>query len=425
MDKHYTITGRNEIYTAGTDKVTFIGQLNGSDIKLPNQTQYVDETFAKIVPNREGDGWHLVKITRHWPILVNGVEMNRVHYLADGDIIDFPDYNCRFNIRDGRQALPSVIHIHKNTGHIWGIVVALVVIASVVAYRIYDTARDNITSHMQNEIEASLFMITVDSLQLMKNTEVIDSYSYASNPIGTAFLTTDSLIVTARHCIQPWLNRVKPYEYSQIPSIADWPVAMALLAETENQLADTAEYKIISYMTLTDQHSHSFQIDSEQFAINYDFDEIVELGNYFNTQYWRSISHRYQNQDMMLGDIAVAKHNKAGNISVADVDDLRRLFKHKRTNLTFFGYPESGVNGNQLDCQNDELRIPIKELDSNPDHIFMLAHGGILTPGFSGGPVIVRDGIGFKAVGVISVVDEKNSHRSYSVPTSELRFLRK
>lgn len=76
-----------------------------------------------------------------------------------------------------------------------------------------------------------------------------------------------------------------------------------------------------------------------------------------------------------------------------------------------------------LDFKSDELRLPMEEMAECPWRIFMIAHEGGLTPGFSGGPVIVRNGSGFKAVGVVSVVDAQNSNRSYSVPISELELI--
>lgn len=421
MDRHYTITGKTGIYSAASDQVMIIGQVDGCDMKIINHTPYSDEIFAKIKPNANGDGWHLVKVTTHWPISVNGVEMNRVHYLEDGDVIDFPNANCRFNIHEGRKTEPSVVHIHKNSKLIWGVIVALIVIAGVVGYRIYDSTREKLTASMIKEIEASLFTTRVDSVLLFRGDSVVDRYAYASCPTGTAFLTTDSLIVTARHCVQPWLNMVLPFEYAKIPSMADWTLRKALFAETQNQLSDSEDYRLVSYLTLTDEQGASFPINSDKFDINYDFDEIVEVGTYNNPQYWRSISHRYSRQSMMLGDIATAKHSEGGKIPLASADDLKRMLSKKGVRLDFFGHPESGVNGSILDHQTDELKLPISELTEEPGHHCMLAHGGALTSGFSGGPVIVRDGMGgFKAFGVISVIDEKNSERSYSVPVSEI-----
>lgn len=422
MDKHYTITGKDGIYTAGSNRVTVIGQQKGCDIKIINHSKYEDVIFAKIIPNRDGDGdgWHLVKVTSYYPILVNGIEMNRVHFLQDSDNIEFHGATVRFNIHDGEQTVPSITHIHKNGKTVWLLVVAVVAIAVVVGYRIYDSQRDNLTDSMRNQIESSLFTTRVDSLQLICGDSLIDSYSYASGPVGTAFLTTDSLLVTARHCIQPWLNQVLPAEYSKIPEITDWPVKRALFAETYNQLNDSSHYEVISFMTLTDEKGESFPISSRSFMINYENDDIVELGNYKDTKYWRSISHRYTRRDMMLDDIAVAKYDSAGSIPFATLEEMRSLLANRNVKLHFFGHPETAVTGSSIDYKSDYLRVDISE---EKGHISVLAHEGGLTPGFSGAPVIVRDGVGFKTVGVASVIDEKNQNRSYSVPSSEVKFL--
>lgn len=421
MDRHYSISSSKGIYKAGGKQILTIGQVTGCDITVVNHTPYEDEIFAKIVPNREGDGWHLVKLPTHWPVSVNGTEMRRVHYLQDGDVIDFPNASCRFNIIEGERTEPAIVHLHSHSRTVWVISAILAVVAGVLGLWIYDSRRDTITSSMQADIEASLFTTRVDSLLLMRGDSVVERYVYASSPVGTAFLTADSLLVTARHCIQPWLNRVLPFDFASIPAIDESPVKMALFAETENQLTDTTLCRVVSFVTLTDEKGNETSLSSDEFAVNSDEDDIVELGSYSRPMYWRSISHRYTRQSMMLGDIATARFNRAGSIPTASADDIRRLLSRKSVRLTFFGHPESAVNGNTLDRVTDELRVQVNESSELPGHLSMLAHGGALTPGFSGGPVIVRDGIGFKAVGVISVTDEKNVARSYSVPTSEIK----
>ena len=127
---------------------------------------------------------------------------------------------------------------------------------------------------------------------------------------------------------------------------------------------------------------------------------------------------------MMLGDVAIAKIDRKGSIPMASVEDLHRLLNKRGVTLTFAGYPEAGVTGNNLDFKVDELRLPISELTDSDRRLFLLAHEGGLTPGFSGGPVLIRDGINYKAVGVISVIDERNGNRAYSVPTSEIETLK-
>lgn len=423
MDRHFTITSKRSILSFPGSSPLIIGQMKGCDVLFRNHSQYEDVVFAKILPNRDNDGWHIVRASHYYPILINGNELNRVHYLNDGDVIEIKGHQFKFNIREGEQTVPAITHIHKAGKAVWGIIVAICVILAYVGYQLYDNQRERITDAMKAEITASIFTTRVDSLQLTYCDSVVETYAYASSPTGTAFLTTDSLIVTARHCIQPWLNTVLPHEYADIPKLTEWPIEKALFAETENQLSGEDNWRIVSYLTLTDEDGNSRSLSSDCFKMNLDGDDIVELGSYDEPKYWRSISHRYSRRDMMLGDIAVAKSSKAGNIPIANKSDLKKLMNHRGVKLTFAGHPESSVNGNLLDFKTDELRLPLEEMSEYPGRIFMIAHEGGLTPGFSGGPVIVRDGSGFKAVGVVSVVDAQNGNRSYSVPTSEIELI--
>lgn len=425
MDSHFAIIYKGSILSFPGKSTVVIGQTQGCDVPLPNNSQYEDVVFAKISPNKECDGWHIVKVSTFYPIAVNGNELNRIHYLKDGDNIEIQGQHLRFDIREGEQSAPAITHIHKAGKAVWGIIGTICVILAFVGYQLYDNQRERITDTMKAEIMASIFSTRVDSLQLIYRDSVVDTYAYASSPVGTAFMTTDSLFVTARHCIQPWLNMVLPHEYATIPKMTEWPIEKALFAETENQLSGEDEWRIVSFITLTDEDGNSMILSSNDFKMNLDADDIVELGSYDDPRYWRSISHRYSRRDMMLGDIAVAKSDKTGNIAVANKSELQRLLNHRGVKLTFVGHPESNVNGNLLDFKSDELRLPLEEMAESPGHIFLLAHDGGLTPGFSGGPVIVRNGRGFKAVGIVSVVDERNGNRSYSVPTSEIELIEK
>lgn len=423
MDRHFTITYRDSILSFPGKSAVVIGQTPGCDIRMPNNTRYEDIVMAKISPDSNGYGWHIVKVSKFSYIAINGCELNRVHYLNDGDTIEIQGQHLRFNVKDGEQITPSVIHIHKAGKVMWGIIASICVILSFVGYQLYDNQRECITDEMKAEIASSIFTTRVDSLHLVYCDSVVDSYIYASSPIGTAFLTTDSLIITARHCIQPWLNMVLPHEYANISGMAEWPIKEALFAETENQLSGEYRWRIISFITLTDEDGNSQSLSSDDFRMNLSSDDIVELGSYDEPKYWRSISHRYSRRDMMLGDIAVAMSDKAGKISIASKSELQKLLDHRGIKLTFAGHPESSVNGHLLDFKTDELRLPLEDMEESQGRIFMIAHEGGLTPGFSGGPVIVRDGAGFKAVGIISVVDAQNGNRSYSVPTSEIELI--
>lgn len=423
MDRHFTLTYKGSILSFPGNATAIIGQTQGCDVRLPNPTQYEDVVLAKISPNRDGSGWHIVKGCPFYQIEINGGELNRVHYLNDGDVIEVQCQHLRFNVKDGEQTFPSVIHIHKAGKVVWGILAAIFVILAIIGCQIYDDQRERITVDMKADIVSSIFTTRIDSLQLIYRDSIVDTYIYAASPVGTAFLTTDSMIVTARHCIQPWLNMVLPHDYAKIPRMREWPVEKALDVETKNQLSGEDEWEIVSFMTLTDEYGGSHSLSSRCFRMNFDSDDIVELGSYDEPKYWRSISHRYNRRDMMLGDIAVAKFGRAGNIPIANKTELQELLSHRGVKLTFVGHPESSVTGSQLDFKSDELRLPLQQMSEYDDRLFLISHEGGLTPGFSGGPVITRDGAGFRAVGVVSVVDERNGNRSYSVPTSEIGLM--
>lgn len=420
-----TLRNTKEIFRAGSGSEIMIGQTAGCDLRIPNHTQYEDVVLARIVPDEEEKEWHIVRLTHYYPILINGIPMHRVHYLKDGDNIEFPGATYRFSISEGNQTDPSVTYIGNSRKVIWTICAAIALLAGVIAYLIYDRKSETFSLSQRAEIEQSMYLLRVDSLHLMHGDSLVERYVYASAPSGSAFLTTDSLLVTARHCLQPWLNTVLPEDYSTIPGMTDWPVNKALFVETQNQLADSLEWSLVSFITLcgggdASSVGQTITLCSDQFTIPTDLDEIVELGDYHDTYYWRSISHRYNREDMMLDDIAFMHFDRAGTIPLATDQEIRDNLK-SGTRLTFVGFPESSVGTPRLDFKTDELHHSLRDVNNLPGKLFLLTHEGHLSHGFSGGPVLIRFGIGYKAVGIISLTDSKNDSRSYSVPASYTR----
>lgn len=418
MDKHFTLISRDRVYVASSRKrETLVGQTENCDFVIANPTQYIDRLAAKIVENADGDGWHLVRLNG-FDIHVNGVAVNRVHYLSNGDLIDFGGKDgYRFNIVEGETDKPSLTVV-KPTGQ-WVMAVAALCAAILLAvvWLVYAHMPKTLTDSQIAEAEMSLYRLELDSVTVWENDSLIEVYQPVNIPVGTAFLTTDSLIVTARHCVEPWLNKVKPNEIPDIPEMDDQLVKMALRAETVNQIEGEETMRLISHFTLTDHEGQRSKMASTDFRINHLRDEIIEMGDYDNDMYWRSVSRRHGREDMMLGDVAVAKADKAGNIKIADYLTLKSLLK-KRTPLTFIGFPMSETGPGSAEVKSAELTQPLSEIE--PETPGMLIHGGAMVPGYSGAPVLTRDGAGYVLVGVVSVLDAKNGERSYSVPSTEI-----
>ena len=142
------------------------------------------------------------------------------------------------------------------------------------------------------------------------------------NEFGTAFLTTDGQLVTARHCIEPWLDFPKGTTKYIINDNTPKPVMMALEAVTNNILhGDSAQWRMVSYCSLRKPEINDsvlLNVSSEDFIFDNSRDHIVECGDYEHQYFWRSIKVRPHHTDMMLGDIAYLPN--ATKLFLADVN---------------------------------------------------------------------------------------------------------
>ena len=287
-----------------------------------------------------------------------------------------------------------------------------------------------LTEEMIKHAEKSVVQIKTDSVFLIAynkttgDTLHIDSCEYMVS--GTAFITDDSLLVTARHCVEPWLNVDSiPADSSKIESL---PVKWALMAETRNQEeSDSIEWKVESRLSVVIPDSTgSFIIEkfsSADFNIEKSRDHVIEYGDFDHLYFWRSIAALPRRTDMMLDDFAflrlpahLASHAE-GAIHLASKEEILQL--EKRKPVTILGFPESGVGAADFESSTDELRhLPTRDSLGFPDGV--LHHNGEIAHGYSGGPVLVRNGNECYAVGIISVHDRLNKNRTLSVPVSEV-----
>ncbi len=409
-----------------------IGQQEDCDARLDNPTDLADETFAVIA--RDGEGWVLIPMSDFVDTRVNGTKVELAQGLSNGDRISFSEgrQELVFNVHHDHRYDPSKGNVRIPASMSMRVIAALVllpiILFGVLGWIFYrNSSADEERTRLLDEASKAVVQISVDSVYYCRivgnDTTVLDAYSYIVSEkhaiSGTAFLTTDSLLVTARHCVEPWLNTAEAVGGS-VDSIESLPVIWAIQAETYNQTheCDTT-YRVFALCELFRGEKGTEpwgpKIGSWQMCYDSSRDDIVDLGTFTEDRYWRSITRHNARTDMMLDDIACCRVGEAGTIALALPEELPRLLPIG-AEIYFMGYPDYNITG--FEIKEGRVRLPYNEGD-------VIAHDGGLYHGYSGGPTLVVDGDEVKAVGVISVTDNTGGNRMYSVPVSELPALKK
>ena len=436
--EHASPPYRSGMCLSNADNLLHIGQSEGCDVRLSNTSQYEDVEWAVIEKVVDEDIWKLIRTSpyREHEVRVNGSPIQYVHFLKDGDRISFEGLRLEliFETKSDGKYLSSGIDSKPPQSRgvqIWLILLTLAFL-SIIGVAIINRP---MTDDMINEAKRSVFLIKVDSISLIavRGADTTIVSSCRAEISGMGFLTTDSLLVTARHCIEPWLNIPDTMQLDTTASIPTF-VKMALTAETHNTLdGDGAEWRTISHCSIwkADPNlSFLFCATSADFMIDKSRDLIIETGDYDHHYVWRSISARPRRTDMMLGDIAFMKvssfmiNNPKGSIRLAKPDEMWKLCRKSGRELVILGSPEGSLGRQDIEKSNDELRRPVTfTSDGYPETV--LSHNGEIVPGFSGGPVLTRCGLmGWCAIGVVSATDARNVNRCYSVPVSEIHRMK-
>ena len=421
---HYHKSG--EVWAASSDVVR-IGQQSGNEICLPNHTPYTDELFAVIRPGKCAGSWVLIPVSEYVHTLVNGTSVSIAHYLCDGDRITFED--CKqelvFHVRNDEKyhagMRPQMItsYSHKLTALF---ILLPIILFAFLGHYIYQENRERrVWDALLEEAGKSVYQLSVDSVYYVEITssgsKILRHFSYVAGEgksiNGTAFLTTDSFLVTARHCLEPWLND-KEILKGNPDEVTSIPVRWALEAETYNQThSNDTLYRVISLCALSHGDKAIQPVEqkwkSSDFTFDTEKDDIISMGDYTHDYYWRSIQRRNARYDMMLGDLAYLSYPDKGAISKASIHDMKDFVK-ERNRIYMMGYPEYQVSG---------LEFSEGLIKRNYDSLEMIAHNGQLIYGYSGGPVMVIHHDSIYVVGVISVIDAKGGDRMYSVPITQ------
>ena len=439
MSNYYSIRFEREdaIHKSGeqlfnADNTIHIGQTETCEVRLPNLSQYEDDVFAVIEKRDNGQGWKLIRISpyREHEVRVNGTPIDYVHFLKDGDRITFEGQRQEllFSIRNDELYTSSgIVVAAKNNASrpmiIWMSVLTLL-LGLLGLYRLYNRP---MTASMIDKAKQSVFQISVDSVKLISicgnDTVTLKMSRWDMPGPGTAFLTTDSLLVTARHCIEPWLNVNDTVRMDTLSSTIPSYVKMALQAVTHEVLQeDSSRWEVVSYCSVSRMNADNtlvFSVKSTDFHMNKDRDMLVEYGDYAHQYFWQSISARPRRIDMMMGDIAFTHVDSAGSIRLASRKEMRSICSTTDHPIIIMGRPSTVVNNQQAVSAEAEIK---QALSFTPEGYTdtVIFHNGDIIPGFSGGPVLAKHGFSWCAIGVVSVTDRHGGKHHYSVPITEI-----
>lgn len=425
-----------------------IGQGMNCDIQLPDSDLYEPQVFASVLYSESGDGWLIIRRSDCCHIMVNGKELSIARNLDNGDVISFSDDTAdevfRFEMfDDGDYDGNSGFVYKKHKGN--RLVVAMTIIMSVLAlgiaaFSIVFSNRKDLRRYDWGQYKSSVYQITVDSVCLIcdsivdgsRQSVVVEETDLEQAFVGTAFLcldhdTGDTLLVTARHCVEPWINDEKWDGNSDISKMSP-EVRLSTMAENGNRHAGYDKYVLRAHCILSrglERHEYY----STDFFMNKSRDLVMRLGTPEKPIYWRTILPIAKRRDMELGDFAYTKvkgmNTAKGNalISLAKWDEIVAFTKSDNRDIAVMGFPlnDNDVNnatvvyGNYMELEiNDSVRVPNG----------CLKLSALINRGNSGGPVFARIGNETKVIGIVSKADGRAEQGLFwAVPITEVTAL--
>ena len=409
-----------------------IGQGVSCNVQLPESDIYEPQIYATVLQDEDSNEWYVVKRTDCHHVFVNGVELAVAQILQSGDRLSFNDGSTlaelKFEIfNDGEYDASSgiVYKKYKNNKHYY---IATVVLAfAALGMAIYGMLTPRQVDLRHSDLKQfcqSVYHITVDSVYLLCDGTVVDSIELAEAAEGTAFLTDDSLFVTARHCIEPWVN---DDDWDGVSSTVKMSpeLRLATKAETENRMAGYEKYMLRAHCIIS-KGLERYSRYSTDFCMNKSRDMVLRLGTPQEVIYWRTILPIATRRNMELGDFAYMKETQlAGDvqksqITMASWEEIVAFANSTDHDIAFVGYPlnDNGTDSATVDFgsltlfeYNDSLKQPVGCLQLSAN----------INPGNSGGPIFAMIKNRVKVIGIVSKADNHAKlGMHWAVPITEV-----
>ena len=412
-----------------------IGQGVSCNVQLPESDMYEPQVYATILKKEDGDYWYLVRRTDCHQVQVNGADVPAAQILQSGDKLSFSDGSAHVELKfetfdDGEYDASSgvVFKKHKSNKryYVAAVVWALMLIGLVICGGIYYWLTD--IKHVDRDLyRHSIYQVSVDSVYLLRDGTIIDSIELKEVAAGTAFLAKcgdDTLYVTARHCIEPWIND-EEWDGASSKAKMSPEVRLATKAETENRLAGYDKYILRSHCVIS-KGLERYDYYSTDFFMNKSRDMVMRLGTTKEAIYWRTIFPIAHRRDMELGDFAYIKAEKQVSendkplMTLAEWNEIKDFTKSRNHDIAVIGYPlndndaddVSVIYGNHTGLAfNDSIKKPIGCLQMSAP----------INRGNSGGPVVAMIGTDAKVIGIVSKADGRaNQGMFWTVPVTEV-----
>lgn len=409
-----------------------IGQNASCDLRLPASKKYEPAVFATI--QSMDNGWCIVRRTDFYDIKVNGTHLCVAQSLKDKDVITFADGEnttiIKFEIfKDGEyDAARGLVYGRRNASYSALLCIVLALFAlGVACYTFTRSKPADIEQANLSEYNKYIYKISVDSVYLfhriIKNGrlyEEVDSAARLENVFaGTCFLTDDGKIVTARHCIEPW---IADESWNGVDTTDTMPldIKFAIIAETNNHKNGSDEYGVKSHCIISKgNYTQSFY--STDFHMNRSRDKVLKLGTDEQPLYWRTIVPVAHRRDMELDDYAYIEKpfdlHEAKGLRAATIEDFDKFMSQNNHKVAFMGFP-------QTDNLTDSVNI-----DYGAVQPFGFNHGaftgciqitGFASNGNSGGPVLALTDDGIKVISIVSKTDLRSGKNFWAVPITEV-----
>lgn len=404
--KYYSLKYNGNIWRNRKNDLV-VGQCLDADLKLPSSPEWEDENYFVIRYIPDTCSWCIVRLSDNIDLRLDGCPLGLVDNLHDGAIIEVENNIIKFNISDDTEYNGSngiVIIPNRIRNYFILLGVAIILLAGTT----FTIFRNSGELEVPEKLMSSIKKIHADSLfiQKLQDGVYVNQKAFVLSSVGTCFILSDGTLVTARHCIHPWLMGNDTLDFNNNTIRKE---IMAI--ETKRELWGDTTFRAVVKLKVCDTIYYS-----TDFSFNTERDIVYNAGTRDNIMLWRSIRPTFHHRDCELGDIAWLRNcGLNGNITLANEKQLTKL--QNRTNIAIVGFPENDMGMSELVKHSGQIIGISRNTDGAINTC--LHHKDDASSGDSGGPVFIRHNNRYYVISVMSRKD-KNDRSSWSVPISEI-----